>query len=209
MHLGHTLLAAPSLPQVTRRMMNQGITRGFTAWHELWAAKTHAISRLREVGNRLRAPEKAVAFKLWLQAAHDARQTKMLRELAAKEAGLQGQALGLAEQLAAVTQVRHIHLLTAMPSACAFLRACPRGVPSFHSPLQVPPPHLQVPCPPLPSAPTPLQVPCPLRCPRDLKAAFLLALACRASRNGCFKWRRRRRRHSRGCGLSSREARRR
>ena len=45
--------------QIGRRMMNQGIANGFTAWHELWFAKTYALNRLREVGNRFRTPELA------------------------------------------------------------------------------------------------------------------------------------------------------
>ena len=31
--------------QVTRRIMNSGISRGFTAWVELWEAKAYAIRR--------------------------------------------------------------------------------------------------------------------------------------------------------------------
>ena len=38
--------------QVTRRMMNQGVASGWAAWHDMWAAKTWALSRLREVRAR-------------------------------------------------------------------------------------------------------------------------------------------------------------
>jgi hypothetical protein len=89
--------------QVARRVMNSGLANGFSAWHDLWSAKTWAINRLREVGNRLRAPEKAIAFQRIAEAAEAARHAKQLRSLAEEQAGLQGQALSLAEQLAAVT----------------------------------------------------------------------------------------------------------
>ena len=39
--------------QATRRMMNQALSAGWDAWHELWSAKTYAMSALREVANRL------------------------------------------------------------------------------------------------------------------------------------------------------------
>ena len=51
--------------QVTRRIMNADISRGFTAWYELWSAKTHAMQRLKEVGNKLRAPGLYTAFSFW------------------------------------------------------------------------------------------------------------------------------------------------
>ena len=47
-------------------MMSQGIASGFSAWLDLWNAKVYALGKLREVGNRLRAPGKAVAFKQWM-----------------------------------------------------------------------------------------------------------------------------------------------
>ena len=34
--------------QIGRRMMNQGITRGFQAWMEMWEAKRYALEKLRE-----------------------------------------------------------------------------------------------------------------------------------------------------------------
>ena len=45
--------------------MHQGIANGWSAWVELWEAKTYAMSRLRECGNRLRKPELSLAFN-WL-----------------------------------------------------------------------------------------------------------------------------------------------
>ena len=88
--------------QIMRRMMNQGITRGWSAWHELWQAKTYALNRLRQVGNKLRAPEIAETFNVWsvssLQAKHEAERNK-LKEQMRKEAGLRGDALTQTEKL--------------------------------------------------------------------------------------------------------------
>jgi len=50
---------------VGRRMMNAGIANGWAAWHELWAAKTYALRRLREVGNKLQTPELSNALEFW------------------------------------------------------------------------------------------------------------------------------------------------
>ena len=48
--------------QSLRRIMNQGISTGFGAWIELWEAKTWAMKRLREVGNKLTKTDVAYAF---------------------------------------------------------------------------------------------------------------------------------------------------
>lgn len=52
--------------QITRRMMNREITRGWQHWHDFYQAKTYAENRLREVGNRFRRPELAQAFTFWV-----------------------------------------------------------------------------------------------------------------------------------------------
>ena len=86
--------------QVGRRMMNRNLANGFSSWYAMWSAKTYAINRLREVGNRLRAPEKQIAFLRIVEAADRARHAKQLRALSEEQAGLHGQALSLAEQYA-------------------------------------------------------------------------------------------------------------
>ena len=48
--------------QIGRRMMNQGLVRGWTAWYDMWEEKMTLMQRIRDVGNRFRAPEKAAAF---------------------------------------------------------------------------------------------------------------------------------------------------
>jgi len=59
--------------QVTRRIMNADISRGFTAWYELWSARTHALGRLRDCGNKLRAPDIYTAFAFWMETTHEAK----------------------------------------------------------------------------------------------------------------------------------------
>jgi hypothetical protein len=77
--------------QIGRRIMNQDITRGFTAWCELWEAKTYAMARLREVGNRFRSPELSVAFSWWSRYIEMLAQRKLEREFQAKAVLLAGE----------------------------------------------------------------------------------------------------------------------
>jgi len=87
--------------QITRRMMNAGLTSAWTAWFSMWQAKTHAMGRLREVANRLHAPEKSMAFSHWFkdwQAAKEAalkaesrKKGKQLNEQTALIASLQAE----------------------------------------------------------------------------------------------------------------------
>ena len=50
-----------------RRMSNRELARGWTAWAEFWSARAYAMGRLREVGNKLRAPSLAAALTFWVQ----------------------------------------------------------------------------------------------------------------------------------------------
>ena len=80
--------------QITRRIMNQDINRGWSAWLEMWEAKTWAMNRLREVGNKLRSPELAEAFDFWAsecdaekqKAALDDSQSELSKEVEARKA---------------------------------------------------------------------------------------------------------------------------
>ena len=51
--------------QVLRRMRFGGLYGGWQAWRELWVARSFALNRLREIGNRLHKPELAFAFGAW------------------------------------------------------------------------------------------------------------------------------------------------
>ena len=68
--------------QSMRRMMNRDLSFGWTAWYELWSAKTYAMARLREVGNKFKAPELANAFGFWRE---DVAETKRQAQLASLE----------------------------------------------------------------------------------------------------------------------------
>ena len=51
--------------QSMRRMLNAGLANAWSAWFELWEAKTYAMGRLRECGNRLHKPALANSFSFW------------------------------------------------------------------------------------------------------------------------------------------------
>ena len=51
--------------QIGRRMMNQGLVRGWSAWLEMWEAKVWQRSLLRQAANRLKLPELSAVFKRW------------------------------------------------------------------------------------------------------------------------------------------------
>ena len=85
--------------QIGRRMMNQGIIRGWTAWNDFWSAKMYAMRRLREVGNKLRAPELANAFEFWFSYCEAKKQAKAMADLRRDAAGSHGARDALAVEL--------------------------------------------------------------------------------------------------------------
>ena len=48
-----------------RRIMQQGISRGFLAWHDQWAEKTRQTRLLQASAARLAKPKLAAAVSLW------------------------------------------------------------------------------------------------------------------------------------------------
>ena len=64
----------------TRRMMNQAVFSGWTAWMEHWEARTYALQRLRQAASRLRSPELAAAFADWVFSALMRRQARAAAE---------------------------------------------------------------------------------------------------------------------------------
>ena len=77
--------------QIVRRIMNQGITRGWSAWSTLWQDKKRQRHQLQQVANRLRAPEKSSAFTFWRQdwekAVHKAKQAALKQKSAELDQG--------------------------------------------------------------------------------------------------------------------------
>ncbi len=59
---------------------------GFMAWVELWEAKTYAMNRLRECGNKFRKPGLADAFGFWLADVEEQKRVAAWRELEAQVA---------------------------------------------------------------------------------------------------------------------------
>ena len=60
--------------------MNAELSRGWTAWHDFWAAKTYALTTLRRVAGRLRVPELAYAYAVWVEEIEEQkRQLSALR----------------------------------------------------------------------------------------------------------------------------------
>ena len=68
-----------------RRLLNAGLANGWSAWLELWEAKTNAITRLREVANRLRKPEMSLAFFYLNRHRESARRMELARAAFKKE----------------------------------------------------------------------------------------------------------------------------
>ena len=67
---------------IGRRMLNQGLVDGWTAWVALWEARRSSLLQLLVAGNRLRAPLLSDAFSYW---ARDASDTRRAEELARME----------------------------------------------------------------------------------------------------------------------------
>ena len=77
--------------QVGRRLFYRDLARGWTAWAELWHARTDAMARLKHCGNKLRAPELANAFNFWAADAEQSRRVAAWRELEARANSIEAQ----------------------------------------------------------------------------------------------------------------------
>ena len=71
--------------QAMRRMANRDIALGFSAWLEMWNAKVWAMEKLREVANRLKAPELSMAFGDWHYDYAEAKRERIEREASLRE----------------------------------------------------------------------------------------------------------------------------
>jgi hypothetical protein len=77
--------------QILRRMMNADLSGAWGAWCELWEARSYSLRRLREVGNKLRAPELAESFGLWAEAAASLKVAAEREQMEREAATLEGQ----------------------------------------------------------------------------------------------------------------------
>ena len=88
--------------RVSRRMSNMGLSRGWTAWFDLWEAKTYALYKLRQAANRLRRPGLAFAFSEWMLLCEEKWMLEQKRTQRLKEAGLYGEHAAVVEEMAEV-----------------------------------------------------------------------------------------------------------
>jgi len=85
--------------QSGRRMLNQGVSNAWSAWLELWHAKTYAMERLREAGKRLRAPTLAHTFDDWSGMVAEAREFGLLQSAREREAAAANSIEGVREEM--------------------------------------------------------------------------------------------------------------
>ena len=53
--------------QGMKRLMNQGLARGWSAWHGMWSEKVRKKNMLKQAGARLIKPKLAAAYKHWMK----------------------------------------------------------------------------------------------------------------------------------------------
>jgi len=92
--------------QVGRRMMNQGIASGWSAWHELWEAKRYAMARLQACGNKLRAPAMETAFSFWQSEQLEAKRVADWQQLEAQSKSLEAQLRHARYEIKQTTMIR-------------------------------------------------------------------------------------------------------
>lgn len=67
--------------QVLRRMMHDGLRKGFTAWQDLWQAKTYSMNTLARTAARLRTASVKGSFEFWCADVEAKRAGIELQEL--------------------------------------------------------------------------------------------------------------------------------
>jgi hypothetical protein len=96
--------------QMVRRIMNRDVALGFGAWAELWQSRVYALTRLREVGNRLRSPEKSFAFGEWAYQWEEAEHTRLLEEQMQRESELLSTKALVEDELAGIRKECEVKL---------------------------------------------------------------------------------------------------
>jgi hypothetical protein len=89
--------------QAIKRVLNRDLASGWGAWLALWQAKSYALRRLHECGNRLKSPALADGFGYWHDVAAAEKQQKELLAMAQRAAGLDSERSLLRERLASIT----------------------------------------------------------------------------------------------------------
>jgi len=76
---------------IARRMMYRNIRLGWTAWIEMWEARSFAYGRLREVAARLQTPDVAHAFFSWHAESGNRKRKAVIAELERESKSCQSQ----------------------------------------------------------------------------------------------------------------------
>ena len=85
--------------QSVRKLLNAALANGWSAWVELWAARTDAKRKLRLAARSFRSPGISDAFDVWFAIVAALQQRQRLREERRRSLGLEGKALTLSEQM--------------------------------------------------------------------------------------------------------------
>jgi Ca2+-binding EF-hand superfamily protein len=89
--------------QIARRMMHQGLIRGWTSWHASWFQKATRRRLLQKAAARLTKPARSAAWSLWRDSWQDAKRMRerkaMLTEMRQREAMLGSDATSLRAQI--------------------------------------------------------------------------------------------------------------
>ena len=65
-----------------KRLMNQGLARGWSGWHALWAEKVRQRSLLKKAASRLLKPKQSAAYAHWRRSWSIAEAAKKTKEMA-------------------------------------------------------------------------------------------------------------------------------
>jgi len=74
-----------------RRIQNRDLADAWSAWLELWNARSYALTRMREVGQRLQSPELLGAWAHWDRSTAEERQLKEKARLERETSSLEAQ----------------------------------------------------------------------------------------------------------------------
>jgi len=95
--------------QTARRMKYRDLSRGWTAWAEVWAAHVHQTATLRHVASRLAAPALSKAFAWWLQDLNEHLRDEEAKALLKASADLEDQLRASKYENAQLTLVNAAH----------------------------------------------------------------------------------------------------
>ena len=69
--------------QVARRIVHRGAARGWSAWVEMWQARSYAFARMKQASSRIALREVYIAFATWMQLVRDNEYAKLATDATA------------------------------------------------------------------------------------------------------------------------------